>query len=182
MEKLSEEYRRIERDMRPFSILLMDIDKFKNVNDTYGHPVGDIALKAMARVLKDTGRGSDFVARYGGEEFAIGMVDTNIKGALQTAERVRKLVEKTAVARMSGKDLMVTVSIGVSSFPEDTKNRPTGDLWTSLTRQNGQQSATRADKAPAQPGDIFRRVARPTLPVEGKVRLSADSHHFSPRV
>ena len=123
MEKLSEEYRRIERDMRPFSILLMDIDKFKNVNDTYGHPVGDIALKAVARVLKDTGRGSDFVARYGGEEFAIGMVDTNIKGALQTAERVRKLVEKTAAARVGGKDLMVTVSIGVSSFPEDTKNK-----------------------------------------------------------
>lgn len=123
MEKLSEEYRRIERDMRPFSILLMDIDKFKNVNDTYGHPVGDIALKAVAKVLTDTGRGSDFVARYGGEEFAIGMVDTNIKGAMQMAERVRKLVEKTVVARVGGKDLTVTVSIGVSSFPEDTKNK-----------------------------------------------------------
>ena len=123
MEKLSEEYRRIERDVRPFSILLMDIDKFKNVNDAYGHPVGDIALKAVAKALKDTGRGSDFVARYGGEEFAIGMVDTNIKGAMKTAERVRKLVEKSAVARVSGKDLMVTVSIGVSSFPEDTKNK-----------------------------------------------------------
>jgi len=109
--------------MRPFSILLMDIDKFKNVNDTYGHPVGDIALKAVAKVLKDTGRGSDFVARYGGEEFAMGMVDTNIKGAMQMAERVRRLVEKTVVARVGGKDLTVTVSIGVSSFPEDTKNK-----------------------------------------------------------
>jgi len=128
MEKLAEEYRRIERDMRPFSILLMDIDKFKNVNDNYGHPVGDIALKAVAKVLKDTGRGSDFVARYGGEEFAIGMVDTNIKGAMQMAERVRKLVEKTVAARVSGGDLMVTVSIGVSSFPEDTKNK--ADLVT----------------------------------------------------
>jgi diguanylate cyclase (GGDEF)-like protein len=128
MEKLAEEYRRIERDMRPFSILLMDIDKFKNVNDNYGHPVGDIALKAVAKVLKDTGRGSDFVARYGGEEFAIGMVDTNVKGAEQMAERVRKLVGKTVVARVGGTDLMLTLSIGVSSFPEDTKNK--ADLVT----------------------------------------------------
>jgi two-component system cell cycle response regulator len=128
MEKLAEEYRRIERDMRPFSILLMDIDKFKNVNDNYGHPVGDIALKAVAKVLKDTGRGSDFVARYGGEEFAIGMVDTNVKGAEQMAERVRKLVGKTVVARVGGTELMLTLSIGVSSFPEDTKNK--ADLVT----------------------------------------------------
>ena len=122
MEKLAEEYRRIDRDPRPFSILLMDIDKFKNVNDTYGHPVGDIALKAVAKVLKETGRGSDFVARYGGEEFAIGMVDTNVKGAEQMAERLRKLMEKTVAARVGGQDLLLTLSIGVSSFPEDTKN------------------------------------------------------------
>jgi diguanylate cyclase len=128
MEKLAEEYRRIDRDVRPFSILIMDLDKFKDVNDTYGHPVGDIALKAVAKVLKDTGRGSDFVARYGGEEFTIGMVDTNSKGAEKMAERVRKLVEKTSAARVGGKDLMVTLSIGVSSFPEDTKN--TADLVT----------------------------------------------------
>ena len=122
MEKLAEEYRRIDRDPRPFSILLMDIDKFKNVNDTYGHPVGDIALKAVAKVLKETGRGSDFVARYGGEEFAIGMVDTNVKGAEQMAERLRKLMEKTVAARVGGQDLLLTLSIGVSSIPEDTKN------------------------------------------------------------
>jgi diguanylate cyclase (GGDEF)-like protein len=122
MEKLAEEYRRIDRDPRPFSILLMDIDKFKNVNDSYGHPVGDIALKAVATVLKDSGRGSDFVARYGGEEFAIGMVNTNIKGAEQMAERVRKLMERTVAARVGSQDLMVTLSIGVSNFPEDTKN------------------------------------------------------------
>jgi diguanylate cyclase (GGDEF)-like protein len=162
MEKLAEEYRRIERDMRPFSILLMDIDKFKNVNDSYGHPVGDIALKAVAKVLKDTGRGSDFVARYGGEEFAIGMVDTNIKGAEQMAERVRKLVQKTVMARVGGTDLMLTLSIGVSSFPEDTKNK--ADLVTMA--DNALYQAKRlgrnrvclhrdvkdAEPAPAEPG------------------------------
>jgi two-component system cell cycle response regulator len=128
MEKLAEEYRRIDRDPRPFSILLIDIDKFKNVNDTYGHPVGDLALKSVAQMLEETGRSSDFVARYGGEEFAIGMVDTNIKGAKQMAERIRKIMEKTVAVRAGNKDLMVTLSVGVSSYPEDTKN--TAELVT----------------------------------------------------
>jgi two-component system cell cycle response regulator len=122
MEKLSDEYKRLDRDPRPFSILIMDIDKFKNVNDKYGHPVGDIAIKTVARVLKETARGSDFVARYGGEEFAVGMVDTDSRGAEQMGERIRKILEKTLVTSVFDGKLRVTVSIGVSSFPQDTKN------------------------------------------------------------
>jgi diguanylate cyclase (GGDEF)-like protein len=122
MEKLNEEYKRIDREPRPFSILLLDIDKFKNVNDKYGHPVGDVAIRTVAKVLKETARGSDFVARYGGEEFAVGMVDTDSRGALQMGERIRKLLEKTLVTRVHDGELRVTVSIGVSSLPEDTKN------------------------------------------------------------
>ncbi len=128
MEKLSDEYRRIDRQERPFSVLLMDIDKFKAVNDTYGHPVGDVAIKAVARVLKETVRGTDFVARYGGEEFAVGMVDTNSAGAEQMAERVRALMEKTVVTTIASTDLMITLSIGVANFPADTRNLP--DLVT----------------------------------------------------
>jgi two-component system cell cycle response regulator len=122
MEKLAEEYKRLDRDPRPFSILLMDIDKFKNVNDKYGHPVGDAAIKTVSKVLKDTARGSDFVARYGGEEFAVGMVDTDSKGAEQMGERIRTMLEKTAVTRLSDGELRVTISIGVSSYPSDTTN------------------------------------------------------------
>ena len=121
VEKLAEEYRRIDREPRPFSILLMDIDKFKAVNDTYGHPVGDIAIKAVATVLRETARTTDFVARYGGEEFAVGMVDTTTKGARQMAERVRSIMEKTVVTAVGSRDLKITLSIGVASFPEDTK-------------------------------------------------------------
>jgi len=121
MEKLAEEYRRLDRESRPFSILLMDIDKFKGVNDKYGHPVGDVAIKSVAKVLKEAGRGSDFVARYGGEEFAIGMVETDSRGAFKTGERIRKILEKTMVTRVTDGELRITVSIGVSSFPEDTK-------------------------------------------------------------
>jgi len=122
MEKLSEEYKRIDREAHPFSILLMDIDKFKNVNDTYGHPIGDVAIKTVARVLKETVRTTDFVARYGGEEFTVGMVDTNGKGAEQMAERVRKLMENSVVTKIGTRNLIITLSIGVASFPEDTKN------------------------------------------------------------
>jgi two-component system, cell cycle response regulator len=122
MEKLAEEYKRLDRDPRPFSILLMDIDKFKNVNDKYGHPIGDVAIKTVSKVLKETARGSDFIARYGGEEFAVGMVETDSKGAEQMGERIRDLLEKTLVTRVSDGELRITVSIGVSSFPSDTKN------------------------------------------------------------
>ena len=122
MEKLAEEHKRVDREPRPFSILLMDIDKFKNVNDKYGHPVGDVAIKAVAKVLKDAARGSDFVARYGGEEFTVGMVDTDVRGAQQMAERIRSILEKTLVTQVFDGELRVTVSIGVSSFPEDTNN------------------------------------------------------------
>ncbi len=128
MEKLAEEYKRLDREPRPFSILLMDIDKFKGVNDKYGHPVGDVAIKAVAKVLKETARGSDFVARYGGEEFAVGMVDTNSRGAEQMGERIRKILEKTLVARVVDGELRITVSIGISSFPTDTMT--TSDMVT----------------------------------------------------
>lgn len=123
MERLAEKYRELERNPRPFSILLMDIDKFKGVNDKYGHPVGDLAIKAVARVLRETCRSSDFVARYGGEEFAVGMVDTDAKGAWQMGERLRKIMEKTVTARVPDGELRITLSIGVASFPEDTEDK-----------------------------------------------------------
>jgi len=121
MGKLIEKYRELERTPRPFSILLMDIDKFKRVNDTYGHPVGDVAIKAVAKVLRETVRSTDFVARHGGEEFAVGMVETDRKGAELMAERVRSIMEKTMITRVHDGELRCTLSIGVVSFPEDTE-------------------------------------------------------------
>lgn len=126
MEMLGAKYRELERIPRPFSILLMDIDKFKGVNDKYGHPVGDIAIKSVARILHDTIRGTDFVARYGGEEFAVGMVETDRKGAEQMAERVRSIMERTVITKVFDGELTCTLSIGVATFPEDTED------WTNL--------------------------------------------------
>jgi len=119
MDRYREKCRELERTPRPFSILLMDIDKFKLVNDKYGHPVGDIAIKAVARILNNTIRGADFVARYGGEEFAVGMVETDRKGAELMAERVRSIMEGTVVTKVFDGELKCTISVGVVSFPED---------------------------------------------------------------
>lgn len=120
MEKLGDEFKRLERDPRAsFSLLLADIDFFKKVNDTHGHPAGDAALARVADALRELARGSDFVARYGGEEFAVGMVGADGKGAAQMAERLRKIVEKTNIIIDRNTEIRVTLSIGVAAHPED---------------------------------------------------------------
>ena len=122
MDKLDEEFRRLDRsEERSFSLLLLDIDFFKAVNDTHGHPVGDVALKTIAGVIREMARGIDFVARYGGEEFAVGMVGADSAGAQKMAERIRKAVENAAIT--AGKIVLKrTLSIGVASyFPGCTK-------------------------------------------------------------
>ncbi len=111
MDKLDEEFRRLDRDYRPFSLLLLDIDFFKKINDEFGHPVGDTALKGVADIIRKTARTVDFVARYGGEEFAVGMVGADSKGAAQTAERIRRTVEQTVIIEKK-----IELSIGVATF------------------------------------------------------------------
>jgi len=115
MEKIEEEFRRLDREKQDFSLLLLDIDHFKKVNDEHGHPVGDIALKSVAGTIREMARGIDFVARYGGEEFAIGMVGANNEGARTTAERIRKAVENTVI-NAGDVTLRCTLSIGVASY------------------------------------------------------------------
>ena len=101
---------------RPLSLAMADIDFFKKVNDSYGHAVGDEVLKAVARMFKESSRTTDLVARYGGEEFAVMMPETDIGSALTFAEKLRALVEGTAVQSQAG-PLRVTVSIGVATIP-----------------------------------------------------------------
>lgn len=115
MEKLEAEFKRLDREYRHFSLLLLDIDWFKKVNDEYGHPVGDVALRTVAGVIRDMARSIDFVARYGGEEFAVGMVGADSEGAKIMAERIRKAVENKTISAGSI-SLKLTVSIGVASY------------------------------------------------------------------
>ncbi len=107
---------------KKLSLILGDIDHFKSVNDTYGHPVGDVVLKGVARALSREARGTDLVARYGGEEFAIVMPETDAAGALAIAERIRVSVGKIAFETDQG-PLRVTISLGVATFPEDGEKK-----------------------------------------------------------
>ncbi|MBK9576015.1 MAG: GGDEF domain-containing protein [Fibrobacteres bacterium] len=98
-------------------LMLFDIDHFKVFNDTYGHAIGDLVLKEVARCVGTAIRSSDMLARYGGEEFVVLMPQAEVAGAMQSAERVRAAVENMAIPH-EGRMLKVTISIGVCLFPE----------------------------------------------------------------
>ncbi|MEI8257039.1 MAG: diguanylate cyclase, partial [Deltaproteobacteria bacterium] len=112
---------------KKLSVLIADIDKFKNVNDTYGHSTGDVVIKGLGQVLTRCKRETDAVARFGGEEFVIVCEETDQDGAYQLAERIRTELESTAFASEMG-PLKVTCSLGVAEFPRDGANR--ADLFS----------------------------------------------------
>jgi diguanylate cyclase (GGDEF)-like protein len=101
---------------RACAVMLTDVDHFKSVNDTHGHPVGDLVLKGVAQILREKARDTDLVARYGGEEFAVIMPETDGKGALVIAERIREAVQAKVFQTDVG-TLQVTISIGIAAVP-----------------------------------------------------------------
>jgi diguanylate cyclase (GGDEF)-like protein len=121
-EKLDLAIARARREGRPLALLLADIDHFKTVNDTYGHPVGDLVLKRVASVLSTSAREIDTVARYGGEEFALVLEGTDIEGAMKNAERIRAEVEKQLFTCDTGK-FRVTLSLGIAVYPADAEQK-----------------------------------------------------------
>ncbi len=118
--RIKEEIARARRDGTPVSLLILDVDYFKNYNDTLGHPAGDDVLRKLSSIFRKSVRDNDIVARYGGEEFAIILPGTDIDGALSLAERIRSKVERTAFYKEeiqpNGK---LTVSVGSATFPRD---------------------------------------------------------------
>lgn len=104
------------------SILMIDIDFFKNVNDTYGHSSGDLVLKQLSNILVNSCRGFDIVSRNGGEEFTAILLDCDCRHAVTIAERVKKNVEEYTFIIQDNKEIKITVSIGVSSYPNIIKN------------------------------------------------------------
>lgn len=103
------------RTKTPLTFLLLDADHFKKINDTYGHDVGDEALKFLARILRTSSRDSDLVARWGGEEFGLALPDTRPADAKQLAERIRKAVASSELV-LGTRVLRLTVSIGAADF------------------------------------------------------------------
>ncbi|MBK5099350.1 MAG: GGDEF domain-containing protein, partial [Gemmatimonadetes bacterium] len=113
------EVARVRRHGRPISIAAIDIDYFKQFNDTYGHAAGDTALRSVARVIQNRVRGGDFVARLGGEEFVVALPETNSSAALTVAEGLRRAVAENPIAIPGSRTpANVTISIGVASWPE----------------------------------------------------------------
>jgi diguanylate cyclase (GGDEF)-like protein len=114
-ERLRDEFRRAQRYDDPLSLIILDVDHFKDVNDRFGHAVGDQVLSDVATAIKSAVRDTDLLARYGGEEFAVLLPRTHLSGALTVAERMtRALVEMSSGP---GGAVKITASIGVSGFP-----------------------------------------------------------------
>lgn len=102
------------RGQKPFAVVMLDVDHFKEVNDRYGHSVGDLALQAVAAVLMRNLRVSDYAFRYGGEEFLIVVVEVDAAGAQSLAERIREQIAQEPIALPGGGSLSLTVSVGVA--------------------------------------------------------------------
>lgn len=105
-----------KRNKKELSVLMIDIDKFKNINDTYGHKIGDDVIISLASLLKEFSRDSDVACRFGGEEFLLLLPETAVDGAMQIAEKIRKHVQDYDVEVDDELTLKYTISIGVSEF------------------------------------------------------------------
>ena len=138
-EALHVEWLRARRDIRALSLLMIDIDHFKSVNDTYGHPVGDVVLREVARRVADELRTVDRAMRFGGEELALIIVQTERAGALDVARRAVRAVEQEPILVSDNTALNVTVSAGVAAMPQDAKS--------GLTLLNAADKALYAAKA-----------------------------------
>ncbi len=118
LEFLDREIVRSNRHGRPLSLLMFDIDWFKNVNDEWGHLAGDYALREMSSRIRTIVRREDLFARYGGEEFAVVLVETDMIGARDVAERIRATIEEF-IFRFEGSEFRLTISIGICSTNGD---------------------------------------------------------------
>jgi diguanylate cyclase (GGDEF)-like protein len=118
-ERMALEVERSQRSGLPLSLLMIDVDHFKQFNDAFGHPAGDEVLRQLARVFGDARRANDIVARYGGEEFAVILVDTAKFTAAKVAERVRERVAAHDFSEGAPRAGRLSISVGVATFPDD---------------------------------------------------------------
>ncbi|HEY6233054.1 MAG TPA: diguanylate cyclase [Pyrinomonadaceae bacterium] len=118
--QLEREVGRVERFGHPFTLLMLDIDSFKKLNDSFGHDAGDDAIRRLSRVLREGTRGIDLAARIGGEEFAVLLVETNKVGGFEVAERLRASIKSLELPQAGG----ITASFGVAECPSDAQTAP----------------------------------------------------------
>jgi diguanylate cyclase (GGDEF)-like protein len=152
-ELLRDEFERSRRSEEPLAVVMIDLDRFKAVNDTYGHPTGDVVLFETARILKETAREIDMVGRYGGEEFIAILPNTDEEEGARFAERVRTAVE-AHLFKDEGTELRMTCSSGVASFPAEDVDAPeellkSADAALYIAKESGRNRVERASQMPA---------------------------------
>lgn len=121
--QLETEISRAKRYDKALCLCLIDVDFFKQINDQYGHPGGDLSLKAIANILKDTVRGVDYVGRYAGDEFLIIFPDTELEDATRLCERILSELQSRPI-RIGETEVKLSLSIGVSAFDKNVNNAP----------------------------------------------------------
>ncbi|HDN85913.1 MAG: hypothetical protein DRP68_04450 [Candidatus Omnitrophota bacterium] len=114
--RFNEEFERAKKYKLTFSLLMIDIDHFKKINDNYGHLVGDVVLRGTVKLIKESIREVDFLARYGGEEFVVILPQTDREGAFLVGERIRKSIASASIKAFD-EVLNITVSIGIANYP-----------------------------------------------------------------
>ncbi|MFH2015454.1 MAG: sensor domain-containing diguanylate cyclase [Pseudomonadota bacterium] len=158
---LEEETVRTLRFNRPVSLLMLDIDYFKAVNDTYGHQAGDVILRSLSDLLVKQARAVDRVCRYGGEEFMVILPETDAVVAMQIAERLRAEVERQLIDVGAGRTVTITVSVGVATYPQQADSVKevvkAADLALYAAKQAGRNRVSRY--AAAESGGINQLVA-----------------------
>ena len=148
-DQLEIEFKRASRHKHELVLLVIDLDHFKQVNDTYGHLGGDAVLREIARHLSDGLRQTDFIGRYGGEEFVVILPETSLKNALPIAEKLRKLIEAEPVI-FERDELNITASIGVADFRHQSHHKfedvfVLSDIALYYSKENGRNCVTYID-------------------------------------
>ena len=154
-ELLGDEMQQVRRYHYPTGLIMLDIDDFKAINDTYGHQQGDVVLKQIARVVRDGSRDTDRPARYGGEEMAVILPHTDLEGAHAIAERIRTAIEALRVPRLDGRgQLRVTASVGVAASAEGHKDALIADADAALYEAK-RKGKNRTVRASARAANVF---------------------------
>ena len=169
-DELARAFEESARYVRPLSLAIVDLDFFKKVNDTYGHAIGDEVLKIISKIFQESIRTTDLAARYGGEEFALMLPETHISDAINFAEKIRGIVESTAIETQSG-SIAVTVSVGVATVPHPRIHSPkelivAADKALYRAKKNGRnqvQAELRSDGARSR-GSAVARSEEETRP------------------
>lgn len=163
-QRLEEEVERSRRYGHPFSILMIDIDRFKSFNDAFGHALGDQILRLVAHQIRKSVRSVDTPARYGGEEFMVILPETIGEGARRAAEKIRKAVYEQSIKTPNNKKVSISVSLGLASFPQDAQDRETllnaADRALYLAKEEGRNRVCTANQTLEQGSLHAGKLAR----------------------